>query len=44
MASKTKRTETIRMRKQAKAGKKRKAKTRTQGSTRSAAELFGDKE
>ena len=43
MASATKKTDRIRKVKLAKQGKKRKAKERTQGSTKSAAELFGDK-
>lgn len=43
MASKTKRLETIRRRKKAKAGKKRKATSRTQGTTKSAKALFSDK-
>ena len=43
MASKTKKTEMIRTRKKARAGAKRKASTRTKGSTKSAAALFGDK-
>ncbi len=42
MASKTKKTEMIRKRKKAAAGTKRKASTRTKGSTKSAKELFGD--
>lgn len=44
MASKTKRTETIRQNKRAAAGSKRKAALRTKGSTKSAKELFGDKQ
>jgi hypothetical protein len=43
MASKTKRTESIRMRKVAARGAKRKAALRTKGSTKSQKELFGDK-
>ena len=43
MASKTKRTETIRTRKQAARGKKRKAALRTKGTTKARKELFGDK-
>ena len=43
MASKTKRTETIRAHKKATSGKKRKASLRTKGSTKSAKKLFGDK-
>lgn len=42
MASATKRTETIRMRKTAKMGHKRKAKLATNGTTKKRAELFGD--
>lgn len=42
MASKTKKTEMIRTRKKAAAGSKRKAATRTKGSTKSAKTLFGD--
>ena len=42
MASPEKQTSKIRERKQAAQGKRRKAKLRTQGSTKSAAELFGD--
>ena len=42
MASASKITEFRRKRKTAKAGKVRKAKNRNQGTTRSAAELFGD--
>ncbi len=42
MASKTKRTETIRERKKAKEGKKRKASLRTKGTSKSQKELFGD--
>lgn len=44
MASKTKRTEMKRSQKRAGRGNKRKAKLRTKGTTRTAAELFGDKE
>lgn len=43
MASKTIRTESIRQRKVAARGTKRKAALRTKGSTRSEKELFGDK-
>jgi hypothetical protein len=43
MASKTKRTETRRLRKVANRGKKRKAALRTKGSTKSEKALFGDK-
>ena len=43
MASKTKRTETIRTRKKGTAGKKRKASLRTKGTTKSRKALFGDK-
>jgi hypothetical protein len=43
MASKTKVTEFRRRRKNAKLGKKRKAKNRNQGTTKSKKELFGDK-
>lgn len=42
MASKTKKTEFRRRRKKAAQGTKRKAKNRTQGTTRSKKELFGD--
>lgn len=42
MASPTKHTETVRNRKRKKAGAKRKAKNRNEGTTKSAAELFGD--
>lgn len=42
MASPTHITEFIRERKKSRMGTKRKAKLRTQGSTRSKAELFGD--
>jgi len=42
MASKTKRTELIRARKEKNRGKARKRKERTQGSTLPAAQLFGD--
>ena len=42
MASATKKTELKRKRATAKQGKVRKAKNRNQGTTRSAAELFGD--
>lgn len=43
MASKTKKTEFRRRRKKGNAGKKRKAKNRNAGTTRSKKELFGDK-
>ncbi len=43
MASKTMRTETVRERKVARRGRKRKAALRTKGSTKSAKSLFGDK-
>ncbi len=43
MASKTNRTEKIRNKKLSKKGKVRKAKLRSQGSTASKKELFGDK-
>jgi len=43
MASKTKKLEFIRTRKQAAVGKKRKAAVRTKGSTKSKKEIFGDK-
>ena len=42
MASKTKKTEFRRERKQSKAGRKRKAKNRNKGTTKSKKELFGD--
>lgn len=42
MASKTKKLEFIRERKKATSGKKRKAATRTKGSTKSAKVLFKD--
>ena len=42
MASKTKRTETRRQRKVVSRGTKRKAALRTNGTTKSAAVLFGD--
>lgn len=42
MASKTKRTETIRKHKKAASGTKRKAALRTKGSTKSKKVLFGD--
>ena len=42
MASPTKKTRKIRKRKEAGKGKKRKAEARSKGTTRSAAELFGD--
>ena len=44
MASPAKQTSTIRKRKQARMGSKRKAKLRSQGTTRSASELFQDEE
>lgn len=44
MASPTKRTGIIRKRKKTAQGRKRKSELRNQGSTKSAAELFGDKE
>ena len=43
MASKTKRTETKRSRRDAGMGKKRKAALRSKGSTKSPKVLFGDK-
>jgi hypothetical protein len=43
MASPTKKTTRIRKQKLAAKGRKRKAKQRTQGSTKSKAALFGDK-
>lgn len=43
MASPTKKTSKIRKQKLASKGNKRKAKQRTQGSTKSKKELFGDK-
>ena len=43
MASPTKKTRKIRRRKEAKKGRKRKAALRSNGTTKSAAELFGDK-
>lgn len=43
MASPTKQTSLVRKRKVAKQGRKRKAKQRSEGSTQSPAELFGDK-
>lgn len=42
MASDSKQTQNIRKRKEANKGKRRKANLRTQGTTRTAAELFGD--
>jgi hypothetical protein len=42
MASKTKRTETVRARKKGKTGTKAKAARRTKGSTKSAKALFKD--
>lgn len=44
MASKTMRTEKRRKRKDANRGKKRKALVRSKGTTKTKAELFGDKE
>lgn len=44
MASSAKRTGVIRKRKAAKAGNKRKAKARNQGTTPTEQELFGDNE
>ena len=44
MASRTKRTDSIRRRKQTTQGKKRKAALQSKGTTRSPAELFGDKD
>lgn len=44
MSSPAKQTAKIRERKRANQGRKRKARLRTQGSTQSAAELFGDEE
>ena len=44
MASTRKQTSLIRKRKAAKAGNKRKAKLRNQGTTTTAAQLFGDEE
>lgn len=44
MASPTKKTSRIRERKKGKAGNTRKAQLRNQGTTKSAAELFGDNE
>ncbi|MEO0335602.1 MAG: hypothetical protein AAF202_04380 [Pseudomonadota bacterium] len=43
MASATKKTELKRKRRDARMGKTRKAENRNEGTTRSAAELFGDK-
>ncbi|MGE3757921.1 MAG: hypothetical protein AB7H97_09195 [Pseudobdellovibrionaceae bacterium] len=43
MASKTKKTELQRMKRNSGMGKKRKAKLRNQGTTKSAKTLFGDK-
>ena len=43
MATPTKKTELIRERKKTKAGRKRKAKVRTNGTTKSEKDLFGDK-
>lgn len=42
MASKSKKTKTIRKHKKSRAGAKRKAAIRTKGSTKSKKELFGD--
>lgn len=44
MASATKQTESIRKRKATKAGAKRKAKLRNSGTTKSAKDLFEDKD
>ena len=44
MASAAKQTGIIRKRKQSKAGNKRKAKVRNNGTTQTAAQLFGDEE
>ena len=44
MASLAKRTSLIRKRKETRQGTRRKAKLRTEGSTKSKAELFGDEE
>ena len=44
MASPTKQTESIRKRKKTAQGRKRKAAIRNNGTTKSAAELFGDNE
>lgn len=44
MASAAKQTQTIRKQKRAKKGNKRKAQLRNNGTTRTPAELFGDKE
>ena len=44
MASAAKRTGVIRKRKKSKAGNKRKAKVRNNGTTKTAAQLFGDEE
>ena len=43
MASKTQKTESVRRHKRVTQGKKRKAKVRTQGTTKSPKVLFGDK-
>ncbi len=43
MASPTQQTELIRKRKKSGQGKKRKAKNRTEGTTKTPEELFGDK-
>lgn len=42
MASKTKKLEDVRRRKKGNEGKKRKAKNRSQGTTKTKKELFGD--
>lgn len=44
MASPSKKHDIIRKRKKSKAGNKRKAKVRNQGTTQTAAQLFGDEE
>lgn len=44
MASPTKKTEIIRKRKKSRAGHKRKAQVCNQGTTKTAAQLFGDDE
>ncbi len=44
MSSPDKQTSSVRERKEAKRGKKRKAKIRREGTTQSAAQLFGDEE
>lgn len=43
MASKTKKLELIRKNRNSKMGQKRKAKNRNEGTTKTKAELFGDK-